>query len=82
MKTAAKQEDVEVKVMASSLEALADNIATVSRVGKALEQSRLTRRAIVLLLRNLTCLSSASIETVLNALPRLEETFLKKEKKA
>lgn len=66
-----------VQVAADSLRAMADNIATISDLGRAIKNSGLNRRAIVLLLEDMTKVSMNNINKVLDALPELEKTYLK-----
>ena len=76
-----KKENKEVKVLEDSLEALADNVAVISEIGKMIKKSRLTEYAIVLLIQHCTTgVNQTQIRTVLSALPRLEEEYLKKKK--
>ncbi len=72
-----KVEHEKVLVKAESLKAMADNIAAISEMGKAIKDSRLGRRAVLLLLNDMTGVSMINIESVLKALPELEKTFLK-----
>lgn len=56
---------------------LAGAIEKLSKVGEALRDSRLSEKAILLLLSNMTSLSQRDVKAVLDALPKLEKTFLK-----
>jgi len=64
-----------------ALEDIAEAIIKISRLGEAIEKSRLNQRAIILLIQNITKVNRNDIKYVLNALPQLEKTFLKKVKK-
>jgi len=66
-----------VEVLAESLEALADNIAMLSEIGKMMQKCRLKRRTIHLLLKDATGLPMHQIKKVIDALPLLEKEFLK-----
>ena len=61
-------------------EELALAIVALAAVGKQLKGSRLKPRTIALLLRDMTGVSMGNIEIVLNALPLIEQTFLKPQK--
>ena len=58
-------------------EVLQAEILKLSNVGKQIENSRLTQRAIILLLHDLTKVPRAHIKYILNALPALEGKYLK-----
>lgn len=60
------------------LEVLQSEIIKLSNIGKQINESRLKQRAILLLLQDITKLPRNHIMYVLNALPILEETYLKK----
>ena len=64
-------------VLASSLQAMADNIAKVSEVGRAIKNSRLKEAAILTLMKDLTGEPKATIKKILDALPELEKQYLK-----
>ncbi len=72
-----KEEPKMVSVRADSLKALADNIEIVARAGRDIRDSRLGKRAVLLLLADATGLSMSAVEKVLNALPQLEKAYLK-----
>lgn len=55
-------------------------IAGISKIGKRLKDSRLTDRAIILLIADMTGLGKGTIRRILNALPGLEAAFLKPKK--
>ena len=77
-----KEDKKTVEVMEDSLEALADNIAELSKVGKAIKNSRLSERGIIHMLSGIIPnLYKHQIKTVLDALPELEEKYLKGESK-
>lgn len=59
------------------LEIIAKSIIDVSKAFKRLNESRLKRRVIVLLLQDMTGISINSINTILDAVPKMEEHFLK-----
>lgn len=76
-----KNKQKTVEVLEENLEALADNVAVISEIGKMIEKSRLTEHAIILLIQNSTTgVNQTQIRTVLNALPKLEQEYLKKKK--
>ncbi len=72
-----KKEPEMRSVLASSLESLADNIAKVSDVGRALKNSRLKQEAVLVLLKASTGESKETIKRILDALPDLERQYLK-----
>lgn len=57
---------------------IADSIGRVSDMGKALRDSGLTQRAVLLLLQDLTGVPRGDIQLILNALPQLRTYFLTK----
>lgn len=72
-----------VKVVAAkdqelpALEILASHIEAISKVGKAIQESRLKKRAVLVLLADITHLPMRTIEQVLDALPQLKAHYLK-----
>ncbi len=60
------------------VEVLAEHIERLSKVGAQLDASRLNRKAIVLLLHDITKVPKRDIEFILNALPRLKDFYLKR----
>lgn len=60
-----------------STEVLADAIIELSKIGKALRDSRLSPRAQVLLIHDLTGVSMGTIAEVLRALPLLEGKYVR-----
>lgn len=64
----------EVKEILASLEG---EIRELAKIGKVLEDSNLTRRTILLILRDATGLGMRSIEDVLDALATLDRAYLK-----
>ena len=52
-------------------------VLAISNLGKQLDASRLKRRAVLVLLQDMTGLSLTDIGKVLGALPELEATYLK-----
>jgi len=58
-------------------EVLQDEIVKLANVGRQIDASRLKQRAIVLLLHDHTKVPKANIRYILNALPALEEMYLK-----
>ncbi len=58
-------------------EDIAVEIERLSKLYEAFDQSRLTRRAIVLLIKDITGIKMSTIGVILDALPRLKEHFLK-----
>lgn len=58
-------------------EILPEHIQKLSDLGKTINNSRLKQKVILLLLKDMTGLNLAHIETVLNALPLLESKYLK-----
>ncbi len=81
MKTKTEKPELKVEVLQSSLEAMADNIAKISVIGKQLENSELSQRAILLLIKDITKQDMYQIDMVLKALPKLESVYLKKRAK-
>jgi len=71
------KERKKVEVFEDNLSALADHVAAVAEMGKMIANSRLTRRAIVLLVKDMTNMTYADIDRVLDALPLLEKKYLK-----
>lgn len=63
------------------IEIIAQAIIDVANGFKVLNSSRLSRRTIVLLLQDATGLPQKQIGLILDAAPRLAETYLKKEDK-
>ena len=59
-------------------EILAEEIVRLSKAAQALKNSRLTKRAILVLLKDSTGMSFAQIKLVLEALEDLEKTYVKK----
>ena len=57
-------------------EEIAEEIEKLSKVFTALEDSRLSRRALVLLIHDMTKVGKRDIETLLDALPNLADHFL------
>lgn len=70
----------QVLVLEKNLEALADNVAVISELGKMIEKSRLQENAIILLLQHMTKVNKRDIMLVLSALPKLEQEYLKQNK--
>jgi hypothetical protein len=70
---------IEVEDVAVTAEDLAKEIEKLSRVFKALDDSRLQRRTVVLLLRDMTKVGKRNIEEILDALPKLADRYLKAE---
>lgn len=64
-------------VLADSLESMADNIAKVAEVGATIKNSRLKEKAVLVLLKDLTGESQATIKKILDALPELERQYLR-----
>lgn len=75
MKEELKKKPETVLVNKDSVEAMADNIAAIAKAARAME-TRLTRRALILLINDLTGgskgVSYANIEQVLKALQDLD----------
>lgn len=59
------------------LEIIAKSIIDISRGFQRLNESRLKRRVIVLLLHDMTGVSVTHINTILDAAPKLEDHFTK-----
>lgn len=72
-----KTEIEQVQVRKDSLESMAEHIAALSAIGHMLKNSRLKERTILLLLKDETNLSMHYIKKVLDALPKLEDKYLK-----
>lgn len=72
-----KIKDQQILVSAANLDAMADNIAAISRAGEILKTQNLKERAILLLLRDMTGLPLDSIKAVLDALPELQKRYCK-----
>lgn len=62
-------------------EIIAQSIIDLAKAAKILSTTRLTRRAIVTLIHDNSCVGRRDIEMVLNNLEALEETWLKPIKK-
>ena len=62
-------------------EIIASSIVEISKGMKKLNETRLTRRAIVTLIHENSKISRSAIEIVLNNLESLEQTWLKKRAK-
>jgi hypothetical protein len=60
------------------IEEIAESIQKLSDGMKVLNSSRLKQETIVLLLHHVTKVRKSDINDILNALPELERTFLKK----
>ena len=60
------------------LEIMEKAIVAISKIGEQINKSRLKRRAILILIRDVTGLPLNDIDAVLNALPELEKTFCTK----
>lgn len=60
-----------------SLELLAESIVALGAAGARLRDSRLKKRTVLLLLKDMTGIGMKEIETILDALPKLEATYLK-----
>jgi len=60
-----------------SLENLTEEIRKVSQLGKAINNSKLTRRAICLLLSEMSGVKRSDIDVILHNLPLLEKQYLK-----
>ena len=60
-----------------SFEEIADAVVELSKIGKAIESSRMKQRTVILLLHHKTKVSKTDIAYVLNALPDLERHYLK-----
>lgn len=58
-------------------EVIADAIVEISKAMKALNSTRLTRRALITLIHDYSKIAKRDIEIVLNNLDSLEETWLK-----
>lgn len=59
------------------VEVLATHIAKLAEVGKQLKESRLSQRAIVLLLNDATGIGKPAIAQILEAIPDLKRRYLK-----
>ena len=62
-----------------NLEEIAEAIEILSRIGDKLTESRLTERAVVLLIRDASGVNKGIIRKVLKALPELRTHYLKEE---
>lgn len=60
-----------------SLESLTAEIRKVSQLGKAINASGLNRKAIVLLLSEMSNIRRSDVNIILNNLPLLEKEYLK-----
>ena len=60
-----------------SLENLGNEIRRVSQLGKAINASPLNRKAIVILLHEMSRVKKSDIEIILHNLPLLEKEYLK-----
>jgi hypothetical protein len=59
------------------LENLTEEIRKVSQLGKAIRDSKLTQKALVILLAEMSNVSRPDIRIILNNLPLLEKEYLK-----
>jgi hypothetical protein len=59
------------------LEIMAESIVALSQFGKKMSASRLRQRAVLLLLKDMTGISPEKIKKILDALPDLEQQYLK-----
>lgn len=59
------------------LEILAEHIARLATVGEQIKHSKLKRRTILLLLKDITGIGIKDIDLILDALPLLGKKFLK-----
>ncbi len=55
---------------------IADAVVKLSELGRQIQSSRLSKRAVLLLLKDMTGVSMADIEMVLDNLPNLEKRYL------
>jgi len=62
-------------------EIIQESIVRLSQLGKNIKKSRLTDRAVVLLIKDMTDAPMVWIRKVLNAIPELEKTYIKESKK-
>jgi hypothetical protein len=69
----------DVAVAEDRTDEIADEIKKLSKVFTALRDSRLNRRALVLLIHDMTRVGKKDIEKLLNALPDLADHYLKPE---
>lgn len=60
------------------MEIIAQSIIQVSDAFVKIQKSRLSQRAIMLLIKDTTGLAMRDIEIVLNAVPKLKDIYLKK----
>ena len=60
-----------------SLENLGNEIRRVSQLGKAINASPLTKKAVVILLHEMSRVKKSDIEIILHNLPLLEREYLK-----
>lgn len=67
---AMKETNTETSIV-DQLDAIADDIKALANVGKQLDKSNLNRRAVNLLLKDLTGVSMANIDKILKGLPEL-----------
>jgi hypothetical protein len=80
----AKTQTITVKVNEENpepLEVIAQSIVDISDAFKKINESRLSRKAVVLLLQDLTRLSQRDINLVLDAAPKLKQFYVKDVKK-
>ena len=71
--------DLDAVGVVDTADELADEIEKLSEVFTALENSRLKRRTVVLLIHDMTKVGKRDIDTILDALPDLAERYLKSE---
>jgi Ribonuclease G/E len=71
-----RQSNLEVAATAQ-LENLTEEIRKVSQLGKAINNSKLTRRAVCLLLSEMSGVKRSDIDVILHNLPLLEKQYLK-----
>lgn len=68
----------EQSTMAPALEEIADGIIKLSKISEDIKKSRLTEKAILVLLNHVTGLPQKEIKLVFDSLPELERIYLKK----
>lgn len=75
-----KKEIQKVEVLKENLDALADNIAALSEIGKMIEKCRLKEEIMIVLLARMSNVRQDEVRRILANLPLLEKRYLKPKK--
>lgn len=72
-----QKEPVEIEPIKPDLDDVAEHIITLSLAMEGIEKSRLKKQAVLILLKAMTGISMGTIDTVLKALSKLKEEYVK-----